>query len=72
MKTLASTEVVESGQRRDTRGRRIIPPEEQAALIAEYEKSGLTQRAFAEREAAARVSLGSRGVRGWGGATAVF
>jgi transposase-like protein len=49
MKALTA-EVVQSGERRDKRGRRIAAAEERAALIAAYEKSGLTQRAFAERE----------------------
>jgi len=49
MKALLA-EVVETGQRRDTRGRRIERAEQRAALIAAYEKSGLTQQAFAERE----------------------
>lgn len=49
MKAL-NTEVVDTGQKRDTRGRRIARPEEREALIAAYERSGLTQRVFAERE----------------------
>lgn len=49
MKTIA-TELVESGARKDERGRKIVPKEEREALIAEYEKSGLTQKAFAQRE----------------------
>lgn len=43
-------EVVDNGQKRDKRGRRIERAEHRAALIAAYEKSGLTQRSFAERE----------------------
>jgi transposase-like protein len=49
MKTL-TTELVDSGEKRDTRGRRIARKEERLALIAAYEESGLTQRAFANRE----------------------
>jgi transposase-like protein len=49
MKTL-QTEVVDTGEKRDTRGRRIATAEEKAALIAAYEGSGLTQQAFANRE----------------------
>ena len=45
-----TTEVVETGARRDTRGRRIATAEEKTALIAAYAQSGLTQRAFAQRE----------------------
>jgi hypothetical protein len=39
MKTL-QTEVVDTGEKRDTRGRRIATAEEKAALIAAYEGSG--------------------------------
>ena len=49
MKTL-TPKVVDTGQKRDMRGRRILGVEERAALLAAYETSGLTQRAFAERE----------------------
>ena len=49
MKALTA-EVVDTGAKRDTRGRRIARAEEREALIAAYEQSGLTQRAFAERE----------------------
>jgi hypothetical protein len=49
MKALMA-EVVDTGQKRDRQGRRIERAEHRAALIAAYEKSGLTQRAFAERE----------------------
>ena len=49
MKAL-TTELVDRGEKRDTRGRRIATAQERAVLIAAYESSGLTQRAFAERE----------------------
>lgn len=49
MKTIAA-EVVDRGEKQDARGRRIARAEERAALVEAYEKSGLTQRAFAERE----------------------
>ena len=45
-----TAEVVDTEQNHDARGRRIVGPEERAALIAPYEQSGLTQRVFAERE----------------------
>lgn len=48
--TTLPTEVVDTGAKRDTRGRRIATDAERAAMIAAYEASGLTQRAFAERE----------------------
>lgn len=43
-------EVVDTGAKRDTRGRRIATAEEKAALIRAYESSGLTQRVFAQQE----------------------
>jgi transposase-like protein len=45
-----TTELVETGAKRDGRGRRIAAAEEREALVAQYRSSGLTQRAFAERE----------------------
>ena len=45
-----TTEVVDTGEKRDRRGRRIAREQERANWIEEYERSGLTQRAFAERE----------------------
>jgi hypothetical protein len=45
-----TTELVETGAKRDGRGRRIATPAERVALIAQYRDSGLTQRVFAERE----------------------
>ena len=58
MTTTATTEstacaeaaLVDTGRKRDARGRRIIPAEERTALLAAYERSGLTQRAFARQE----------------------
>lgn len=44
------TEVVDTGAKRDTRGRRIATAEEKVALVRAYESSGLTQRGFAQRE----------------------
>lgn len=49
MKALTA-EVVDTGQKRDLRGRRIVRSEEREALIAAYERSGMTQKAFAARE----------------------
>lgn len=42
--------LVDTGVKRDTRGRKIVTEAERAALIAAYQQSGQTQRAFAERE----------------------
>jgi transposase-like protein len=38
------------GGKRDGRGRKVLPTSEWKRLLAEYEKSGLTQKAFARRE----------------------
>jgi transposase-like protein len=45
-----STEVVDDKQKRDTRGRRIVAAERRAELLAAYDASGLTQKAFARHE----------------------
>ena len=45
-----TTEVVDTGEKRDRRGRRLALAKERAKWIEEYERSGLTQRAFAQRE----------------------
>jgi transposase-like protein len=45
-----TTELVETGTKRDERGRKITTPAERVALIAQYRDSGLTQKAFARRE----------------------
>ena len=48
--TTATTELVETGEKRDTLGRRHTPAERRAELLAAYRASGLTQSAFARRE----------------------
>jgi hypothetical protein len=45
-----TTELVDTGAKRDGRVRRIATTEEREALVAQYHESGLTQKAFAERE----------------------
>ena len=45
-----STEVVEDKSRRDSRGRRIMDGQRRAELLARFEASGMTQKAFAKRE----------------------
>lgn len=45
-----TTELVETGEKRDARGRRIAVRRQRESVIAAYERSGLTQRAFAARE----------------------
>ena len=43
-----TTEWVDKGEKRDRRGRRIALARHRAAVVEEYERSGLTQRVFAE------------------------
>ncbi|NBB79108.1 MAG: hypothetical protein GVY36_06620 [Verrucomicrobia bacterium] len=43
-------ELVDRGEKRDTRGRVIQKREERERILAAYDESGLTQRAFAKRE----------------------
>lgn len=50
MATITTTELIETGEKRDTLGRRRTPAERRAELLAEYRRSGLTQSAFAKRE----------------------
>ena len=47
MVTIA-TELME--KKRDERGRKITPRSEREAVVRTYEQSGLTQKAFAQRE----------------------
>ena len=49
METIAA-ELVETGAKKDVRGRRLAVREEAQAALAAYERSGLTQREFARRE----------------------
>lgn len=49
METL-TTELVETGEKRDRRGRRLALAQTRTAAVAAYERSGLTQAAFAQRE----------------------
>ena len=44
------TEVVDGGEKRDGRGRRITPSEQRRALVESFRTSGLTAAAFARRE----------------------
>jgi len=43
-------DVVETGERRDTRGRRMTPAERRRQLVQAYRASGLTMAGFARRE----------------------
>jgi hypothetical protein len=45
-----STEIIETGEQRDGRGRRITPAGRRAEHVEAWRRSGLTQAAFARRE----------------------
>jgi hypothetical protein len=47
---MIAAELVETGAKRDRRGRRLAIRAEAQAAIAAYDRGGLTQREFAERE----------------------
>ncbi len=49
MGTIAA-EIVETGEKRDARGRRMTPLERRRELVRAYQASGLTQAEFARRE----------------------
>ena len=44
------TELVETGDKRDGRGRRLTTAERRSELVAAYRQSGLTMAAFARQE----------------------
>jgi transposase-like protein len=46
----ATMEVVDTGEKRDGRGRRIMPADRREELVGSWRQSGLTQAAFARRE----------------------
>lgn len=45
-----TAEVVDTGEKRDGRGRRVIPRAQRLALIDAYRASGMSMAAFARRE----------------------
>lgn len=45
-----TTELVDTGEKRDTRGRRVTPAERRLQMVAAYRASGATMAAFARRE----------------------
>jgi DNA-binding transcriptional regulator YiaG len=47
---IISAELVESTEKRDSRGRRLAGEARRKAILAAYDGSGLTQRVFADRE----------------------
>lgn len=50
MASITTTELIDTGEKRDALGRRHTPVERRAELLAAYRDSGLTQMAFARRE----------------------
>lgn len=48
--TTLTTELVETGEKRDRIGRKITPGQRRAELVAAWQGSGLTQAEFARRE----------------------
>jgi hypothetical protein len=49
MGTIAA-ELVDGGEKRDSSGRKLVGDARRRAMLAAYDRSELTQRAFAERE----------------------
>ena len=45
-----AAELMDEARKHDARGRKIATPERRAELLATFDGSGLTQRAFARRE----------------------
>lgn len=45
-----TAELVEGGEKRDSRGRKLAGDARRAAVLAAYDRSGLTQRKFAQQE----------------------
>lgn len=45
-----TAELVETGEKRDTRGRRMTPHDQRAQCVQAYRDSGLTMAEFARRE----------------------
>ena len=45
-----TAEVIDTGDRRDARGRRRMPAAQRAEYVRLYRQSGMTQAAFAKRE----------------------
>lgn len=43
-------ELVETGEKRDARGRRVTPAERRAQMVEAFQTSGLTMAGFARRE----------------------
>ena len=55
----ATTELVETGEKRDRRGRKITPVARRGELVAAWRASGMTQAEFARREGVNYTTLAS-------------
>lgn len=47
---MITAEVVDTGEKRDARGRRVTPAEGRRQMVQSYRSSGMTMAAFARRE----------------------
>jgi transposase-like protein len=56
MKIIAA-ELIDTGEKKDARGRKLMKAQHRAALLAAYRESGLTQKAFAAREGVSYSTL---------------
>jgi hypothetical protein len=56
MKMIAA-ELIDTGEKRDARGRKLMRTQHRTALLAAYRESGLTQKAFAAREGVSYSTL---------------
>jgi len=56
MKMIAA-ELIDTGEKRDARGRKLKKAQHRTALLAAYRQSGLTQKAFAAREGVSYSTL---------------
>jgi transposase-like protein len=52
-----TAEVVDTGTKRDRKGRKITPAPQRAELVAAYRASGLTMEQFAKQEGINRLTL---------------
>ena len=56
MKMIAA-ELIDTGEKRDARGRKLLKEQHRTALLAAYRESGMTQKAFAAREGVSYSTL---------------
>ncbi len=56
MKMIAA-ELIDTGEKKDARGRKLMKGQHRAALLATYRESGLTQKVFAAREGVSYSTL---------------